>query len=66
MNLPPNRLPNSMRVVCAAVLALVPCSLLSGCLIAGWSSGGGSFIWPGGLGLIVVLGLLLWLLLRQR
>ncbi len=62
----PNRSRNAMRTLCAAVLGLLPCSLLSGCLMAGWSSGGGSFIWPGGLGLLVMLGLLLWLLLRQR
>ena len=66
MSLSTKRPSNVVRVVCAAVLGLLPCSLLSGCLIAGYSSGGGGFIWPGGLGLLVFLGLLLWLFLRQR
>jgi hypothetical protein len=66
MSLEEKRPYNAVRAVCVAVMALVPCCLMSGCLIAGYSSAGGGFIWPGGLGLIVVLGLLLWLLLRQR
>ena len=57
---------NVVRALCAAVLGLVPCSLLSGCLIAGFSSSGAGFVWPGGLGLIVFLALLLWLVLRHR
>ena len=57
---------NAVRVMCAAILGLVPCSLLSGCLIAGFSSGSGGFIWPGGLGLLLMLGLLLWMVLRHR
>ena len=66
MNLLTQRPSNVVRVVCAALLGLFPCSLLSGCLIAGYSSSGAGFVWPGGLGLIVFLGLLLWLFLRQR
>jgi hypothetical protein len=38
---------------------------LSGCLVAGYSSGGGWFIWPGSLGLIVIV-LLIVFLLRRR
>jgi hypothetical protein len=57
---------NMLRIVCAAVAGFGVCSMLSGCLIAGYSSSGAGFIWPGGLGLLVVLGLLLWLVLRQR
>lgn len=44
---------------------LVAASMLSGCVAVGYSSGGGWFIWPGGLGLLVVV-LVLWLLLRRR
>ena len=66
MGLTTGRRLNVVRVMCAAALGLLPCSMLSGCLIAGYSSSGAGFIWPGGLGLLFVLGLLLWLLLRQR
>ena len=39
---------------------------LTGCLVAGYSStGGGGFIWPGGLGLVVVL-FLIWFLFGRR
>ena len=56
----------ALRAVCVAIAGLAACSMLSGCLIAGFSSSGAGFVWPGGLGLLVVLGLLLWLFLRQR
>ena len=39
--------------------------MLSGCLVAGVSSSGHAFIWPGGFGLVIVL-LFLFLLLRRR
>jgi hypothetical protein len=48
-----------------ALAALPACSLLSGCLVVGYSSRGGAFIWPGGFGLIVII-VLLWLFLRGR
>ena len=44
---------------------LVAASLLSGCVAVGYSSGGGWFIWPGGLGLLVVV-VVIALLLRRR
>ncbi|SNS25556.1 hypothetical protein SAMN05421770_101209 [Granulicella rosea] len=46
-------------------LASLAFPLLTGCVVAGYSSSGGAFIWPGGLGLFVLL-LLLFLLLRRR
>jgi hypothetical protein len=46
------------------IAALAACSALSGCMVVGYSSGGGFFVWPG-VGLLVVL-LVLWLLLRGR
>ena len=41
------------------------CNLLSGCVMVGYSSRSGFFVWPGGLGLLLLL-LVLWLLLRPR
>jgi hypothetical protein len=38
---------------------------LSGCLVAGYSSGGGWFVWPGSLGLLVIV-LLVVFLMRRR
>jgi hypothetical protein len=38
---------------------------LSGCLVAGYSSGGGWFVWPGSLGLILIV-LLIVFLIRRR
>ena len=37
----------------------------SSCVAVGYSSGGGWFIWPGGLGLLVII-LLVFFLLRRR
>ena len=38
---------------------------LSGCLVAGYSSGGGWFVWPGSLGLIVIVVLIVFLVRRR-
>ncbi len=47
-------------------LALMLISLsCTGCVAVGYSSGGGWFVWPGGLGLLLVVGLVI-LLLRRR
>ncbi len=35
----------------------------SGCIMAGYSSRGGWFLWPGGLGLVVIV--VLWMLLSR-
>jgi hypothetical protein len=48
-----------------ALTTLFGASMLSGCLVVGATSSGGAFIWPGGLGLIVIL-LVVFLLLRKR
>ena len=55
-----------LQSVAVLLAGLAACSMLSGCLIAGFSSSGAGFVWPGGLGLLVLLGLLLWLFSRQR
>ena len=52
---------------CAVLLVgMVAAGMLSGCLVAGYSSAGGGFIWPGGLGLIVLLALLFFFLRGRR
>ncbi len=48
----------------ALLLALV--GGLSGCLVAGYSSGGGFFIWPGSIAIMVILLLLFFFLRRGR
>lgn len=48
------------------VVALAAAGFLSGCVAVGYSSGGGWFIWPGGLGLLVVILLVVFLLRRRR
>lgn len=49
-----------------AMLSLVAAMGCSGCLVAGYSSSGGGFIWPGGLGLLVVILVVVFLLRRGR
>ena len=46
----------------AASLSMLP---LSGCIIAGVSSSGGWFVWPGSIGLTLVVLLILFLLRRR-
>ena len=45
------------------ILALFLAMTQTGCIVAGYTTGGGWFLWPGGLGLII---LLLILFLRRR
>jgi hypothetical protein len=49
----------TLFAACVATLGL------SGCLVAGYSSGGGWFVWPGGLGLLVIV-LVIVFLMRRR
>lgn len=53
------------RTILLMVSGLATATLLSGCVMVGYSSRGGLFVWPGGLGLLLLL-LILWLLLRPR
>ena len=49
-------------------LALAAWALLltqTGCVAVGYRSGGGWFVWPGGLGLVVMVLLVLFLLRRR-
>ena len=51
--------------VCMLLAASITTAGLSGCLVAGVSSGGGWFVWPGGLALLVVV-LLIVFAMRRR
>ncbi len=55
----------AVRSVCIVAVGFLSLPLLSGCLVAGVSSSGGAFIWPGGLGLVVVILLVIFLLRRR-
>jgi len=44
-----------VKAVCAGALGLLSCAGLSGCLVAGYSSGGGFWIWPGSIILTLIL-----------
>lgn len=46
------------------VAGLAGCAGLSGCLVAGYSSGSGWWVWPGSLIVTLVL-VLVWLLSRR-
>lgn len=50
-------------VVMAA--GMTSAGLLTGCFAVGYTSGGGWFVWPGGLGLVLLIALVL-LVLRRR
>lgn len=54
-----------LRSASLALCSLWACSLLSGCIVAGVSSSGGGFIWPGGLGLVVIVLVVLWMMRRR-
>jgi hypothetical protein len=47
-----------------AAIGLAACVGLSGCLVAGYSSGGGWWAWPGSV--VITLLVLLWALLSRR
>lgn len=51
-----------LALLCSAMVACLP---LSGCMVAGYSSRGGGFFFPGGLGLLVIL-VIAFLLFRRR
>ena len=51
-----------LGVILSGFLAAIS---LTGCIVVGYSSRGGFFLWPGGLGLVLLV-LLLVFLLRRR
>jgi hypothetical protein len=54
-----------MRELLVSLGGLLLALGLSGCVVVGWSSTGGGFIWPGGLGLLVMVLLVLWIVRRR-
>jgi len=57
---------SSLLVKLATLLAAsVAIFGLSGCLVAGYSSGEGWFVWPGSLGLLVIVVLIVFLIRRR-
>lgn len=57
--------PRTVRTAALPFSGFAAANLLCGCVMVGYSSRGGFFVWPGGIGLLLLL-LLLWLLLRPR
>jgi len=53
-----------LRTALAAAVLLVACVGLIGCLVAGYSSGSGFWVWPGSIVITLVL-LLLWFIMRR-
>lgn len=65
MNLKATQQRSTMRGFLVILAALGASGSLTGCLMIGGSSRGGFFIWPGSLGLLVII-LIVSLLLRRR
>lgn len=55
----------TLRTLVLLLSGFASTNLLQGCVMVGYSSRGGFFVWPGGIGLLLLL-LVLWLLLRPR
>ncbi len=53
------------RSACIAAASLLGITQ-TGCMAVGYSSGGGWFVWPGGLGLLVIVLLLIFFLRGRR
>lgn len=57
--------PIQMRTLLTGLIGLLCCTTLTGCIAFGYSSGGGWFVWPGGLGLVLLILLILFVLRRR-
>ena len=53
-----------LRTALAAAVLPVACVGLIGCLVAGYSSGSGFWVWPGSIVITLVL-VLLWFIMRR-
>ena len=53
-----------MRIAVTVAVWLVCCFAMVGCLVAGYSSGGGFWVWPGSIVVTVAL-ILLWYFTRR-
>ena len=56
----------AFRTATLAILALLAAGALSGCLVAGYSSRGGFFVWPGSIVITLIVLFVLFLLRRGR
>jgi hypothetical protein len=56
--------PRVLRTAGLAAVALLASNCLSGCLVAGYSSGSGFWVWPGSIVITLVL-IVMWLLMRR-
>jgi hypothetical protein len=61
-NAPKSR--NAAQGALTLASSLILFTTLTGCLVVGYSSRGGWFIWPGGIGLLIIILLIVWLLRR--
>ena len=48
-----------------ATMASLVCVLCTGCMVVGYRSGGGWFVWPGGFGLILLVLAILFFMRRR-
>ena len=60
----PKSTSNPVRGALILASSLTLCTTLTGCLVAGYSSSGGWFLWPGSISLLIVILLLIWLMRR--
>lgn len=56
---------SNLRMISVGVIGLLASAMLTGCIMVGHSSGGGWFIWPGGLGLVLMVLLVLFIARRR-
>ncbi len=54
-----------MRSLLVVLDSLFLSWVLYGCVVVGWSSAGGGLVWPGGLGLMEMVLLAVWLTRRR-
>jgi FtsH-binding integral membrane protein len=59
------RHPSPISTAALLLTGLALCTSLTGCVVVGASSSGGWFIFPGGIGLILMILLVLFLLRRR-
>jgi hypothetical protein len=55
-----------MKRFAVAMFGLLAACSMTGCIVVGHSTRGGWFVWPGGLGLVVVVLIALFLLRGRR
>jgi hypothetical protein len=55
---------NTVRGALIFVAGLISFVTFTGCLVVGYTSRGGWFIWPGSITLLIIIALIIWLLRR--